>query len=277
MQSPGRRARESQVTTRRDEVCRETRGASIARLSLSVPMVRGAPRAMEVPGAAPPSEMGPGLYDLTPTLGKFLDRQMLLPLLDFLGKKKIFAPAELDAANLEVLSATNMVDLAMEVHTKLHGGSPPAAMVARRAEVVASMEALKAEVAPLLAIIDDEAKVAQLKADRAFNQGQLSIHHGITAEHVDALRRYAKFVYDCGDYKRASGLLGTYRTLCTDNEKSFSALWGKLACEILTTNWDAAHDDLAALRDAIDSRASTPPAMQLQQRCWLMHWSLFLL
>lgn len=36
-------------------------------------------------------------------------------------------------------------------------------------------------------------------------------------------------------------------------------------------------EDLGALKDAIESRsASSTPAMLLQQRAWLMHWSLFL-
>ena len=54
--------------------------------------------------------------------------------------------------------------------------------------------------------------------------------------------------------------------------------WGKLACEILLGSWDAALEELGSLKDAIESRAATTPAvMQLQQRAWLMHWALFLL
>ena len=31
-----------------------------------------------------------------------------------------------------------------------------------------------------------------------------------------------------------------------------------------------------ALRDAIEARPATPPLVLLQQRCWLMHWALFI-
>lgn len=57
-----------------------------------------------------------------------------------------------------------------------------------------------------------------------------------------------------------------------------SVLWGKLASEILVQNWDAALDDLTKLREFIDNggAGATASNMQaLQQRTWLVHWSLF--
>lgn len=57
-----------------------------------------------------------------------------------------------------------------------------------------------------------------------------------------------------------------------------SVLWGKLASEILVQNWDGALDDLTKLREFIDNGAAGATAnnMQaLQQRTWLVHWSLF--
>jgi hypothetical protein len=42
----------------------------------------------------------------------------------------------------------------------------------------------------------------------------------------------------------------------TDNEMNLSALWGKLASEILTQNWDSALDDLKKLREAIDAKVA---------------------
>jgi len=43
----------------------------------------------------------PESLDLTQTVGKYLDRHMMLPLLDFLAAKKVFPEAELDAARLQ--------------------------------------------------------------------------------------------------------------------------------------------------------------------------------
>ena len=65
------------------------------------------------------------------------------------------------------------------------------------------------------------------------------------------------------------------RTLATNSERVLSALWGKLAAEILMQNWDAALDDLTRLKDIIDANTFAPLLQQLQQRTWLMHWALF--
>mgnify|MGYP006879332583 CR=1 FL=1 len=54
-------------------------------------------------------------------------------------------------------------------------------------------------------------------------------------------------------------------------------MWGKLASEILTLNWDQAVEDIQALRDAIEARANSPALALMQQRRWLMHWALFVL
>ena len=65
------------------------------------------------------------------------------------------------------------------------------------------------------------------------------------------------------------------RTLSTNPERNLSALWGILGAHILTLSWDAALEDLMKLKDLIDSNNFTPVLTQLQQRTWLMHWSLF--
>jgi translation initiation factor 3 subunit E len=54
-----------------------------------------------------------------------------------------------------------------------------------------------------------------------------------------------------------------------------NVLWGKLASEILVQNWDTALEDLNKLREFIDSNAFANPLQVLQQRTWLIHWSLF--
>jgi len=69
-------------------------------------------------------------------------------------------------------------------------------------------------------------------------------------------------------------LLSYYKLLGTDQERLFSSLWGKLAAEILMLNWDVALEDLTRLREAIEARNSQP-LEQLQNRSWLVHWSLF--
>jgi len=224
------------------------------------------------------SEVAPSEYDLTHTVGGFMDRHMLVPLLDFLRSKDMYPHDDLDRGKLEILLRTNMVDLAMDIHKALHSTEDvPQNMTDRREEVVELMETLNSEVQPILELVQDQGRVAELRQEKLFNQAFLQEQHSIMPQHVKVLHRYAKFVYDCGDYGSASNLLMHFRLLTTNPDDAFSAQWGKLACEILMANWDQALEEVNALKEAIEARGNTPAVMLLQQRAWLMHWSLFLL
>lgn len=61
----------------------------------------------------------------------------------------------------------------------------------------------------------------------------------------------------------------------TDNDKEREATWGKLACEILSVNWDSAMEEINKIKEQIDTRLFNNPLAQLQHRTWLIHWSLF--
>lgn len=61
----------------------------------------------------------------------------------------------------------------------------------------------------------------------------------------------------------------------TDGDKEREATWGKLACEILSVNWDSAMEEINKLKEIIDTRLFNNPLAQLQHRTWLIHWSLF--
>lgn len=98
----------------------------------------------------------------------------------------------------------------------------------------------------------------------------------IGPDQIEALYQYAKFQFECGNYSAAADFLYQYRALCTNSEKSLSALWGKLAAEILMQNWDIALEELNRLKEIIDSKNFSSPLNQLQNRVWLMHWSLFI-
>jgi len=52
-------------------------------------------------------------------------------------------------------------------------------------------------------------------------------------------------------------------------------MWGKLAAEILMQNWDMALEDLNRLKTFIDESTFGSNLQTLQQRTWLIHWSLF--
>jgi len=216
-------------------------------------------------------------HDLTQTIASFLDPHLLLPLLDHLKQKELYPSKELDEAKLQLVFRTNMVDAATDIYQEINStDKTPAEHEARREEVLKVLQELQEEVRPILELVENPGRVAELRAEKLFTQSYLATLD-ITPAHIDALYRYAKFIFDTGSYANASSLLLHFRLLTADPAKAASALWGKLACEILTGNWDAAYEDLTALKDTIENSPNTNALMQLQQRSWLMHWSLFLL
>jgi len=217
-------------------------------------------------------------YDLTQTISIYLDRHLVFPLLEFLDlKKDIYSEDDLLKAKLDLLAKTNMVDFAMDIHKKLFKTDEvPPEMKTKRELVVAKLKDLQAKCAPILRLIEKENLVKQLRADKLFTASYLEENYEVTAESIDALYKFAKFQFDCGNYSGAAEYLYHFRALTTTNdEKNFSALWGKFAAEILMQNWEDALKDLNHLKDIIDSKNFTSPLKQLQQRTWLIHWSLF--
>lgn len=93
---------------------------------------------------------------------------------------------------------------------------------------------------------------------------------------LETLYKYAKFVYECGNYNVASILLYYYRNLVPQHDPNYlSALYGKLASEILCQEWTHAKDDLNRLRAYIDTDPFETELELLQHRAWLLHWALF--
>jgi len=107
----------------------------------------------------------------------------------------------------------------------------------------------------------------------------LESEHQIKPEEVTGLYKYAKAQYETGAYESSSTNLSIYLALNSSVEEPssdvLSAAWGKLSADILAKNWDAATASIENVKDLIDSGNFGKPIEQLQQRSWLLHWSLF--
>ena len=214
-------------------------------------------------------------YELSRKLSKYLDRHLIFPLLEFLQDKGIYAEDDILKAKIALLQKTNMVDFAMDIHKDLYQTEEvPPEMAERRSQVVAQLRTLHKAVDPIIACLSNPNVIRNFRQDRSFNLQLLKDEFDIGPEQVDALYQYAKFQFDCGNYSSASELLQAYRPLVTTSERNLSVLWGKLAADILMVDYDAATEDITRLREAIDNAPFLTPLMQLQQRTWLMHWSL---
>jgi len=218
--------------------------------------------------------------DIVPKLARFLDRHLVFPLLEFLASKEIYNEKDLLAGKLRLLNNTNMVDFAIEVYHKYHDGKePPEEFLDKRYKVVNELKELQKLTDPILSILMKEDVTKQIES---LNEGKqlfeyVAQNHGVTQENVESLYKFAKFQYECGNYSGASQYLTSHRLLIQPTDKLYlSNLWGKLACEILMQQWEHALEDFTRLKEFIDSYPYFTPLELLQQRTWLIHWSLFI-
>ena len=97
-------------------------------------------------------------------------------------------------------------------------------MIDRRVEVVARLKALEEAAPPLVAFLQNPNAVQEHKADKQYNLQMLIERYQIGTEQIEALYQYAKFQFECGNYFGAADYLYQYRALCTNSERSLSAL-----------------------------------------------------
>jgi translation initiation factor 3 subunit E len=226
-------------------------------------------------------------YDLTSVIGQYLDRHLALPLVEFLEgsdepkRAALYDEKTIQTGKLALLSETNMVDFALDMHKDLYPDQEPDAELKKKRQVVVDrLKQLNTESAAIIQLLEHEdvQEALKSKTDSLSLRQELQDKYNMKPESLDTLYEYAKFLFECGKYPDAASFLYWYYILSTDPAKNFSSLWGLFACAILMHEDETAFDYLQKLKDSIDPPAGKNPApalVQLQQRTWLIHWSLF--
>ncbi|KAI8879964.1 eukaryotic translation initiation factor 3, subunit 6 [Backusella circina FSU 941] len=215
--------------------------------------------------------------DLTIRMIPYLDRHLIFPLLEFLEVKEVvYVPEDLLQSKYDLFKSSNMVDFILDLYQKLHNTEEVLQeFTDKRESVLAQMEELREKAQKVMDVLEKPEVIAALRQDKVQNFQYLKENYNFNEESINTLYEFGQFQYNCGDYGGAADYLYHFRILSTDNERSLNATWGKMASEILTGNWDAALDEMLKLREAIDQKNFSSPLQQLQQRTWLLHWSLF--
>jgi len=223
-------------------------------------------------------------YDLTSKMGPYLDTHLIFPLLEFLESTNLYYSKDILQAKFNLLQKTSMVDLSKDINTILNPDqSDPThetqvKFAKKRAEVISNLERLQKECEPIVALLTSQEvqeQVQRSEGDGTQLRAYLEANHSFEQSHLDTLYAYSQLLYDTGNYQAAEIILYQYFILSNDPERTFAALWGKFASAILSSNWESAFDEMNKIRDFIDNKVQFTPLVQLQQRTWLIHWSLF--
>ncbi|KAF9981938.1 eukaryotic translation initiation factor 3 subunit E [Modicella reniformis] len=178
-----------------------------------------------------------GQYDLTSKMIPFLDQHLVFPLLEFLEINELFyTPSSLLQARYELSLKTNMVDFIDKLHGELEdAGVAPASieLPKKPEEILEQLEAAQSEARKVLDVIENPDVVAALRQDKLQNLQFLKDNYSMTPEIIQTLYKLGQFQYSCGNYGGTADMLYHYRVLSTDDNLGLSALWGKLASEIL--------------------------------------------
>lgn len=221
-------------------------------------------------------------YDLTSRIAQHLDRHMIFPLLEFLSSRKMYDEKSILTMKLELLNNTNMVDFAVDCYRNLYDNADiPEHLIEKRKQIVNELVELRDSVSPFIDLFEREDVKKLLETDRDHTVILDHLRNNYSEynpdETIPILYRFAKFQYDCGGYEKTSSILDAYRILVPSNDKHIGdCLWGKLASDILTQNWEQSLLNLIQLREWIDKNEKESNSLQtLQQRCWLIHWGLY--
>ncbi|PWW74926.1 eukaryotic translation initiation factor 3 subunit E [Tuber magnatum] len=214
-------------------------------------------------------------YDLIPKLLPHLDRHMIFPLLGFMGEQGRLTDQELAQARYDLLKNSNMTDFICDLYKEIHSTDEVPDELNKRQEVVEKLHGLGEKSELVLNLLGNSEVLSNLRADKLQNLQYLQEKHDVTVEMVNVLYDYGQHQYSCGNYGEASDILYRFRVLSTDNEKTTQATWGKLACDILSANWEGSMEEITKVKDLIEQKLYNNPLGQLQARTWLVHWTLF--
>jgi translation initiation factor 3 subunit E len=234
-------------------------------------------------------------YDIFQKMGPFMDTHLLIPILDFLNKIKLYPEEEITEAKLHLLKSTNLHAYAIEIYKQLYTDREvPADLLKKNEELMADVQSHQDDIGEaLLDIIDpQEDSHVEQREELKTGQGTFTFSHlknefGVTEANIESLYHFAKFSYEGGNYAGGASYLNDFLELSEGDASlnanldnldilRFNALWGKLACQILQAQrFDQAFETLTALGKKIDEMPDSQKLQCLQQRSWLLHWGLF--
>lgn len=219
-------------------------------------------------------------YDITSKMARFLDPHLLLQLLTNLEKKNVYPTADIRKKIGELVSQeTELYSLLTE-----YVGADDE----RLRQVGDKTDDLTKLLGPLAVACD--AGTSEHQALMNCQQPLDLTQHGVTQEKSEALYQWAKENYKGGVYYKAIAGLNLYQHLlkCHGNgadesemkrsfQRNLAVKWGLLAAYIAEKSWPEAANVACALDAMLEDVEILSKKEILNQRTFLMHWTLFIL
>lgn len=219
---------------------------------------------------------------------EFLDPHLSLVILEGIEEKKALDESLIAQEKIQVLSRTRMYDYFLEELNKLKGKISAEEITT----LTQNAENEKKEAARNLAIykkysenfinnvVEDKEKYAELEKEKFTKAAYAKIFKSLdifSKEEIENSVKYARALYDIGQYSESNKILTCVLALVEDEEQIINVLWGKLTSEILTESISEAVDDLKLLRDRLEKdRAGVSHMQVLANRVSLLHTALYL-
>lgn len=241
--------------------------------------------------------------DMLSAISPFLDLHLLIPMLDWYLKERsdVYDADSVSKRYFELVKETHMVDTCMDLKKQIYGEDADLSELEQKKNDVTEKYHSLANLPALALLEDEDAKALSRQEKRGDEDESRNIkketnssvadssdkidpapileRYNLSAEDVEDLYAFGKFMMSAGQYSDAENALAIYISMSSDRDpcKRMSALWGLLATQILGMNPSVAIDTVYRVRHAIDALPddAVSPVEQLQHRAWLAHWSLF--
>jgi len=225
----------------------------------------------------------PSCYDLTHKMSPFLDRHMLVPVLDFLTQYEIYDETDITKAKIEVVGGTCMLDFALDMYKEINMDVPEE-LEGRKEKTLERVQSVQGKALPLLQILENEEELSTIKKCTSI-QEICEKFEQLEPDCLDTLWEYARLLFDCGNYELAAVLLKHYRSLTMSQEadrpvteKQFNSIWGTLAANILHQEWNEAATQVSAMEVTLDGNSMKMSKTELvTQKAWRLHWAAWVI
>ncbi|OAO16760.1 eukaryotic initiation factor [Blastocystis sp. ATCC 50177/Nand II] len=234
-------------------------------------------------------------FDLSRRMAPYFDIHLLLPVFDWLEESKMYKQNEIAKARYALLQKTNMLEYAVDVFKSIYPEEEPPKELKSKAQISKDRYDEIME-SPLIQCVQSCVEEKESEGVMPVLSDEDLQSFEITKADLEECCPIAKFLMNCGQYSMVIDLITFYLfppfpllthsaqmpspAPCKDlfASRYLSLLWGNLTCQLLMGDLEEAHAGIKAIEAFLAANESTVPALQVaQERCWLLHYGLFVL